>query len=85
MLLTVRRNLTENSFPFLRCGQGTRECRDTDQLVKPFNELFKDFFYPFGKVMNSSATFQIDSNLPFSLTLQLLLFTQCPGEGHKCG
>lgn len=43
------------------------------------------FFFPFGKGKSNSATFQIDSSLPFSVTLQLLLFMQWLGEGHKDG
>lgn len=81
----VRRKYTEDSLSFLKHRQGTRESRDTGQFVEPYNELFKEFFFPFGKVKSSSATFQLDSSLPFSVTLQLLLFRQWLDEGHKDG
>lgn len=81
----VRRKCTEDSLSFLKHKQGTRESRDTGQFVEPYNELFRDFFFPFGKVKSNTATFQLENSLPFSVTLQLLLFMQWLGEGHKDG
>lgn len=71
---------------FTHTWTGDKREQEHCSVGQTFQWIIQRFFlFPFGKVLNNPATFQVESNLPFSVTLQLLLFTQWLGEGHKHG